>query len=124
MEKYLGIVKKETQSASGINISILTRFSSSKRVLRKWMKLYPNDENILIENTAELETFFKDFEDISPITEDEKKTAEELYDGLIGEEAEKSEEDGKWHCPKCYAYVYEFEHRCCECGTKIKFPKS
>lgn len=36
-------------------------------------------------------------------------------------DAEKSEEDGRWHCPICYAYVYEYEKQCCECGTKIKF---
>ena len=36
-------------------------------------------------------------------------------------DAEKSEEDGRWHCPICYAYVYEYENKCCECGAKIKF---
>jgi hypothetical protein len=85
MEKYLGIVKKVKESAIGIDISILTKFSNSKRILKKWMKLYSNCEHILIENNAELEAFFKDFEDFSPVTEDEKKSAKELYDKFMKE---------------------------------------
>jgi len=37
-------------------------------------------------------------------------------------EAKRSEEDELWHCPRCYAYVYEYERQCCECGIKIRFP--
>jgi hypothetical protein len=83
MEKYLGIVKKETESAIGVEIKILTRFSNSKRLLKQWRKLYPKAKNILLENTAELELFFKDFEDYSPVTKEEKEGAQKLYDNLI-----------------------------------------
>jgi hypothetical protein len=113
MEKYLGIVKKETKSAIGVNIKVLTRFSNSKELLMQWMKLYPKSKNILLKNTAELELFFKDFEDCSPLTEEE----------YCIEEKDK-DEDGLYHCPECYAYVYKYEHRCCECGIKIKFINS
>lgn len=83
MKKYLGIIKKETESASGINIIILTRFSDYKRALRKWMKLYPNAKNIIIENSIGLETFFKDFEDCTPVTEEEKNEAKKLYQSIM-----------------------------------------
>jgi hypothetical protein len=113
MEKYLGIVKKETKSSIGVDIKISTRFSNSKSLLMQWMKLYPKTKNILLENTAELELFFKDFEDCSPVTEEEKEYC-----------IEGKDEDGYYHCPICYAYVYRDEHRCCECGIKIKFMNS
>ena len=128
MEKYLGIVKKETEAAAGINIKILTRFSNSKSMLMQWMGLYPKSKNIILENTAELDCFFKDFEDCSPVTEEEKKEAKKLYGNLMKNEPkefciETKAEDGHYHCPVCNAYVYEYETICCECGTKIKFIK-
>lgn len=126
MEKYLGIVKKETESEIGIVIKILTRFSNSKSLLMQWIELYPKAKNIILENTAELDCFFKDFEDVSPVTEEEKKEAEKLYDSLIRVEQkeyyiETKGEDGRYHCPICNAYVYDYEGRCCECGAKINF---
>ena len=110
MDKYLGIIKKETKSAIGIDIKILTKFSNSKKTLRQ----------------PELESFFKDFEDCSPVTEQEKKEAEKLYENIMKDEqeeycVEEKDEEGHYHCPICYAYVYTYEHSCCECGAKIKF---
>ncbi len=126
MEKYLGIVKRETESEIGIDIKILTRFSNSKSLLKQWTKLYPKAKNIILENTAELDCFFKDFEDVSSVTEEEKKEAKKLYNNCINDEQkeyhiETKGEDGHYHCPICYAYVYDYESRCCECGAKIKF---
>ena len=68
MKKYLGIVKKETESSIGIDVKILTKFANSKVLLMRWMKLYPKTEHIILENNAKLESFFKDFEDLNPIT--------------------------------------------------------
>ena len=82
MDKYLGIIKKETKSAIGIDIKILTKFSNSKKTLRQWMKLYPKAKKVLLDNNTELESFFKDFEDCSPVTEQEKKEAEKLYENM------------------------------------------
>lgn len=59
MDKYLGIIKKETKSAIGIDIKILTKFSNSKKTLRQWMKLYPKAKKVLLDNNAELESFLK-----------------------------------------------------------------
>ena len=54
MDKYLGIIKKETKSAIGIDIKILTKFSNSKKTLRQWMKLYPKAKKVLLDNNTEL----------------------------------------------------------------------
>lgn len=80
MDKYLGIVKLETESAIGIDIEILTKFSDSKNILEQWMKLYPNAKSIFLENNIELESFFKDFEDWHLVTEKEKNEAKKLYE--------------------------------------------
>ena len=37
-------------------------------------------------------------------------------------DAVKIDEDIQWHCPICNAYVYEHEHRCVECNSKIRIP--
>lgn len=83
MDRYLGIAKKETETAIGINMQILTKFASSKKTLKQWMKLYPKAKKILLENNTELESFFKDFEDCTPVTEEEKKQAKKLYENIM-----------------------------------------
>lgn len=86
MKKYLGIVKKEIQSMSGLNVRILTRFSDEREYLESWIKSYPTSEYIIIENTEQLEHFFLLFEDFTPITEEEKQRAQEackLYQEIM-----------------------------------------
>lgn len=85
MMKYLGIIKKQTESAIGINIQILTKFSNSKSSIKQWTKLYPSSETILLNNSVELEKFFMDFEDNTPVTEIEKVEAKKLYEKLMKE---------------------------------------
>lgn len=85
MKKYLGIIKKETESMVGLDIRILTRFSNSKEEIKKWMKLYPNAEKIMLNNTDELEKFFADFEDNTPITRSEKEYAQKLYESIMND---------------------------------------
>lgn len=83
MKKYLGIVKKQTESAIGLDIRIRTKFSNSKSTIRQWMKLYPSFENILLDNSENLEKFFMDFEDTMPVTEAEKNEARRLYEEFM-----------------------------------------
>lgn len=83
MKKYLGIIKTETESFSGASVRILTKFSDYKRVINKWAKSYPNAKKIIIKNDEVLNSFFKDFEDFKPVTEEEKKEAQKLYDKIM-----------------------------------------
>ena len=83
MEKFIGIVKRETKSAIGVQVRLLTRFEDSKEKLEEWMKIYPDAESIVLENTTELDLFFRDFEDYTPMTEEEKERAREAYDNLM-----------------------------------------
>lgn len=80
MKKYLGIVKITNESMIGINIEIHTRFSNSKSYIEKWFKLFPNSKTIILDNTRELQDFFEDFEDYSPVTKKEKEKAQKIYD--------------------------------------------
>ena len=83
MKKYLGLLKLETESFTGVSIRILTKFSNSKSVIKKWMKLYSDSANIILDNNELLDEFFKDFEDYTPITDEEKTTAQKLYEEFI-----------------------------------------
>ena len=85
MKKYLGIVKKETETAIGVDIRILTKFSNSRAVLKRWMKLYPSSETILLNNNEALEKFFADFEDLAPITKEQKLWAKKLYHDFMND---------------------------------------
>lgn len=85
MKKYLGIVKKETEFAGGIDIRILTKFSNNKFEIKRWIKLYPKFENLILRNNEKLENFFIDFEDITLITRAEKHRAMKLYEELMKE---------------------------------------
>jgi len=86
MKKHLGIIKVENESSIGVNVRILTKFSDSKSCLEEWMKLYPNHEKIILDNNELLENFFKDFEDFTPVTEQEKKRAQKLYEKFMGQD--------------------------------------
>lgn len=83
MEKFIGIVKKETRTAIGVQTRLLTRFEDTKEKLDEWIKIYPGVESIVLDNTAELDQFFRDFEDYTPMTEEEKAKAKAAYDNLF-----------------------------------------
>ena len=83
MKKYLGIIKIEIESIAGLNLKILTKFSNEKYYLEKWLRLYPNSKKLILENNEELQDFFKDFEDNSPVTQDEFNTSKSLYERFI-----------------------------------------
>lgn len=86
--KYLGIIKCLSHSMSGINLKIITKSSEDKSLIEDWMKSYPKEEQILIECDEKTADFFNDFEDISlnAMTEDERKSAYELYKKCMNEE--------------------------------------
>lgn len=63
MKKYIGIIKHKNESMMGLDIRILVKFSNKKSELKKWMKLYPKEEKIILDNNEMLNDFFSDFED-------------------------------------------------------------
>ena len=46
----------------------------------------------------------------------ENATYNTIYDAV------KYDEDAQWHCPICNAIIYENEHCCVECKSKIRIP--
>lgn len=86
MYDYIGIVKTKTESAIGLDIRILTKFSDNTLDLENWMQLYPNAEKIIIDNNEQLEEFFKEFEDFTPVLHNEKVEAQRLYENLMKSE--------------------------------------
>ena len=80
MKKYLGIVKITTRAATGIELKVLTKFSSSKSYIEKWLRLYPDSENLVLMNNEDIQGFFEDFLDVTPVTEKEKKEAIKAYE--------------------------------------------
>ena len=80
MKKYLGIVKITTRAATGVELKVLTKFSSSKSYIEKWLRLYPDSENLVLMNNEDIQGFFEDFLDVTPVTEKEKKEAIKAYE--------------------------------------------
>jgi hypothetical protein len=77
IKKYLGIVIKETESMGGLDRQVLTKTYNKKETLDTWFNMYPNSKHIILDNTLELNLFFEEFYDLTPVTEEEKKEAEE-----------------------------------------------
>lgn len=67
MKKYLGILKTETETFTGIDIRIISKFSNSKAQIEQWKKLYPNSKCIILDNNELLNNFFEDFEDFMKV---------------------------------------------------------
>lgn len=89
MKKYLGIVKIYEEHMSGVNTLLLTKTYDDKETMNNWFNLYPNGEYVLLDNTEELDSMFKTFRDITPVTEEEKEEfnqGKELYLKLMKEE--------------------------------------
>ena len=88
MDKYMGIVKIYEENTSGVNVKILSKTYNNEELLRLWFDLYPNSEHIILENNEELDSMFKIFKDVIPITDEEKeaqKRAGKIYEALFGD---------------------------------------
>ena len=52
---YLGIVKKVTETMVGVDMQIITKFANDEETLEGWMRLYPEQEGIILNNNELLE---------------------------------------------------------------------
>ena len=89
MKKYLGIVKIYDEFMSGVNIIIKSRTYDDEALINEWFNLYPDSEHIMLDNTKDLDSMFEIFRDMTPITEEEKKSMERakvLYKRLMSKE--------------------------------------
>lgn len=82
---YIGIVKKVTETMVGVDMQIITKFANDESILEGWMRLYPEQQGIIMDNNEILEKFFKDFEDVTHLTYEESLIAEKLYRQLSDE---------------------------------------
>lgn len=86
MSRYLGIIKKVSSGMIGTNISIITKTSIHEETIKRWQEDFPNCENIIIPyESSNVDDFFKDFEDFSPKTKEDKLIAEQMYRDLMNE---------------------------------------
>lgn len=86
MKKFLGIVKLYDESMNGISIKILSRTYDEVELINKWFDLYPDAEHVILNNTQELNSMFEIFNDMTPITQEEKdsiKSAKKLLYKLM-----------------------------------------
>ena len=86
MKKYLGIVKICDEHMSGVNIIIKSRTYDDEALMNEWFKLYPGSEHVMLQNTQELDSMFEIFNDMTPLTDEEKQDNERvktLYKSLI-----------------------------------------
>ncbi len=84
MKKYLGMVKVETEYMSGIKFDLRVKFSDDKAYIEQWMKLYPNCDKLIFDNTPELDRFFWLFQDFwTAVTQEEREADEKAYRELM-----------------------------------------
>ncbi len=84
MKKYLGMVKVETEYMSGLKVELRVKFSDDKAYIEQWMKLYPNCDKLIFENTPELDRFFWVFQDFrTAVTQEEREDGEKAYRELM-----------------------------------------
>ena len=84
MKKYLGMVKVETEYMSGMRVELLVKFSDDKAYIEQWMKLYPNCDKLIFDNTPELDRFFWLFHDFgTAVTQEEREAGEKAYRELM-----------------------------------------
>ena len=82
MKKYIGLIKMSIEGATGTSVRLYSKFSDSVSYLQKWSLLYPNEDFMVIENDQDMEAFFRDFEDLTPVTEKEIREAQKLWDEI------------------------------------------
>lgn len=86
MKRFLGIVKLYNESMNGTNIKLLSKTYDEIELINKWFDLYPDSEHVILNNTQELNSMFEIFEDMTPITQEEKdsiKSAKKLLYELM-----------------------------------------
>lgn len=84
MKKYLGMVKVETEYMSGLKVELRVKFSDDKVYIEQWMKLYPNCDKLIFENTPELDRFFWLFQDFwTAVTQEERENGKKAYRELM-----------------------------------------
>ena len=86
MKKYLGVIKIYTDYMGGADVKIISKTCNNTKILNTWFEMYPDSEHVLLENTKELDSMFKFFEDPTPITIKEQKNAvkaKKLYKKLM-----------------------------------------
>lgn len=86
MKKYLGIVKICDEHMSGVNIIIKSRTYDDEALMNEWFKLYSGSEHVMLQNTKELDSMFEIFNDMTPLTDEEKQDNERvktLYKSLM-----------------------------------------
>ena len=84
MKKYLGMVKVETEYMSGLKVELRVKFSDDKAYIEQQMKLYPNCDKLIFENTPELDRFFWLFQDFwTAVTQEERENGEKAYRELM-----------------------------------------
>lgn len=76
MRKYLGLIKIYEDYMSGTNVRILSKTYDDVNLLNLWFNMYPNSEQIILNNTEELNSMFEIFKDMSPVTKEEKESME------------------------------------------------
>lgn len=85
MKKYLGMVKVEMECMTGIRVDLRVKYSDDMSYIEQWMKLYPNCDKIILENTPELDRFFWLFQDFgTAVTQEEREAGEKAYRELMG----------------------------------------
>ena len=77
MKKFLGIVKVYNEHMSGVNVIIKTKTYDDITLINEWFDLYPGCEHVVLNNTEELDSMFGIFEDMTPITKEEKEFIEQ-----------------------------------------------
>ena len=81
MKKYLGMVKVEMECMTGTRVDLRVKFSDD---IEQWMKLYPNCDKLIFENTPELDRFFWLFQDFwTAVTQEEREVGEKAYRELM-----------------------------------------
>ena len=78
MKKYLGIVKIYDEHMGGVSIIIKSKEYDDETLINEWFKLYPNSEHVMLQNTKELNSMFKIFRDMTPLSEEEKQEMEKV----------------------------------------------
>ena len=79
MKKYLGIVRCVKGNFYGASVWLVARPGDTKEYLEKWMEsLQYKDKFTIIDNSEEVENYFRAFMDSQPMTEEEEKKMEEM----------------------------------------------
>lgn len=77
-KKYLGLIQIIDEYMGGVNIKIISKTYDDIETLKILFDLYPNYEHVLLENTEQLDSMFKIYNDMTPITSEEKLLMEKV----------------------------------------------